>query len=165
MPGYRCALDGMTHTFADLKTLMAKASPLKSGDQLAGVGAQSEEERVAARYALAELPLNEFLREPLVSYESDEVTRLIFDSHDPAAFQPVSNLSVGQFRDWLLAYETDASVLAEVAPGLTPEMVAAVSKLMRNQDLILVASKVETAATISDVKPGETLARTVASVS
>ncbi|NNF97679.1 MAG: ethanolamine ammonia-lyase subunit EutB [Halobacteria archaeon] len=143
MPGYRCALGGVTHTFADLKTLMAKASPLKSGDQLAGVGAQSEEERVAARYALAELPLAEFLGEPVVPYETDEVTRLIFNSHDPEAFQPIKDLSVGQLRDWLLAYETDASVLAEVVPGLTPEMVAAVSKLMRNQDLILVANKVE----------------------
>lgn len=143
MPTYRCALGGVSYTFADLKTLMAKASPPKSGDQLAGVGAQTEEERVAARYALAELPLAEFLREPLVPYETDEVTRLIFDRHDPEAFQPVKDLSAGQFRDWLLAYETDATVLTEVAPGLTPEMVAAVSKLMRNQDLILVAAKVE----------------------
>jgi ethanolamine ammonia-lyase large subunit len=143
MPAYRCALGGVTYAFADLKTLMAKASPLKSGDQLAGVGAQTEEERVAARYALAELPLTAFLREPVVPYETDEVTRLIFDSHDPEAFKLVKDLNVGQFRDWLLAYETDATVLREVAPGLTPEMVAAVCKLMRNQDLILVAAKVE----------------------
>jgi ethanolamine ammonia-lyase large subunit len=143
MSGYRCSLGGVTHSFPDLRTLMARASPAKSGDQLAGIAAQTEQERVAARLALAELPLSEFLREPLVPYETDEVTRLILDGHDSDAFRSVQDLSVGQFRDWLLAYETDAVVLAAVAPGLTPEMVAAVSKLMRNQDLILVAAKVE----------------------
>ena len=125
MSGYRCSLGGVTHSFPDLRTLMARASPAKSGDQLAGIAAQTEQERVAARLALAELPLSEFLREPLVPYETDEVTRLILDGHDSDAFRSVQDLSVGQFRDWLLAYETDAVVLAAVAPGLTPEMVAA----------------------------------------
>ena len=120
---------------------MAKASPRRSGDELAGVAAVDAEERAAAQWALSEVPLADFLREPVVPYETDEVTRLIFDGHDAVAFQPVAGLSVGQFRDWLLAYETDAGVLAKIAPSLTPEMVAAVSKLMSNQDLVLVASK------------------------
>ncbi len=134
-------LRGKTWAFPDLRTLLAKASPRRSGDELAGVAALDSEERAAAQWALSEVPLADFLREPVVPYETDEVTRLIFDGHDSVAFQPVAGLSVGQFRDWLLAYETDALVLAKIAPGLTPEMVAAVSKLMSNQDLVLVASK------------------------
>lgn len=136
-------LAGKTHHFADLRTLMAKATPLRSGDALAGVAAESAEERVAAQYLLADLPLSRFLDDLLVPYEDDEVTRLIADRHDPTAFEPVAAMSVGQFRDWLLAYETDAAALTALAPGLTPEMVAAVSKIMANQDLILVASKCE----------------------
>ena len=136
-------LAGKTHHFADLRTLMAKATPLRSGDVLAGLAADSAEERVAAQYLLAELPLIRFLEAPLIPYEDDEVTRLIVDRHDANALKPVAHLSVGQFRDWLLAYETDAAVLRALAPGLTPEMVAAVSKIMANQDLILVASKCE----------------------
>ncbi len=120
---------------------MAKASPARSGDSLAGVAAASAEERAAAQIALADVPLAHFLEELLIPYEEDEVTRLIVDSHDAQAFAPVSGMTVGAFREWLLAYETDAAALAAVAPGLTPEMVAAVSKIMRNQDLILVASK------------------------
>jgi ethanolamine ammonia-lyase large subunit len=129
------------HSFGSLRELMAKASPLRSGDVLAGLAAGSAEERSAAQLCLAEVPLARFLEEPLIAYEADEVTRLIVDTHDRAAFAPVAELTVGGFRDWLLRYETDDSALAALAPGLTPEMVAAVSKLMGNQDLILVAKK------------------------
>ncbi|WP_407539277.1 ethanolamine ammonia-lyase subunit EutB [Deinococcus radiomollis] len=131
------------HAFADLKDVLAKASPRRSGDELAGLAARSAGEREAARLCLSELPLAPFLREPLIPYEHDEVTRLIVDTHDAHAFAPVSGLSVGQFRDWLLSDEATPAVLAALAPGLTPEMVAAVCKLMRNQDLVLVARKCE----------------------
>jgi ethanolamine ammonia-lyase large subunit len=138
----RSATVGRTrHAFADLKEVMARASPPRSGDDLAGISARSAEERVAARLVLAEVPLARFLEELLVPYEEDEVTRLVLDGHDAAAFAPVRDLTVGQLREWLLAYETDAPRLAALAPGLTPEMVAAVSKLMRNQDLVLAARK------------------------
>jgi ethanolamine ammonia-lyase large subunit len=120
---------------------MAKATPLRSGDQLAGVAAGTAEERVAAQLRLADVPLKQFLAEPLVPYEEDEVTRLIMDRHDPAAFAPVADLTVGEFREWLLRYETTTEVLTALVWGLIPEMVAAVSKIMSNQDLILVASK------------------------
>ena len=136
-------LKGRTHVFADLGTLLAKASPHRSGDVLAGVAASSQEERVAAMFALSEVPLADFLAEPVVPYETDEVTRLIVDTHDPRAFAAVSGLTVGALRDWLLAYETQQPALSAVAAGLTPEMVAAASKLMRNQDLVLAASKCE----------------------
>ncbi len=129
------------HFFADLKTLLAKASPARSGDCLAGLAAASEEERMAARMALAELPLAHFLSEALVPYEEDEVTRLIVDRHDGQAFREIAALTVGDFRNWLLLHETDTAVLARVARGITPEMAAAVSKLMRNQDLVAVARK------------------------
>lgn len=125
----------------DLRTLLAKASPLRSGDLLAGIAAASAEERVAAQMALAEVPLRRFLDEAVVPYEADEVTRLILDTHDAAAFAPVAHLTVGDFRDWLLRHETTAEVLAALAPGVTPEMAAAVSKLMRVQDLVAVARK------------------------
>jgi ethanolamine ammonia-lyase large subunit len=134
-------LAGTRHVFADLKDLLAKATPPRSGDRLAGLAAASREESVAARYALADVPLKRFLNEAVVPYEADEVTRLILDRHDPAAFAPVAALTVGAFRDWLLSDAATTPVLAALAPGLTPEMVAAVSKLMRNQDLILVARK------------------------
>jgi ethanolamine ammonia-lyase large subunit len=138
----RSATVGRTrHAFAGLKEVMARASPPRSGDDLAGISARSAGERVAARLVLAEVPLARFLEELLVPYEEDEVTRLVLDGHDAAAFAPVRDLTVGQFREWLLAYETDAPRLAALAPGLTPEMVAAVSKLMRNQDLVLAARK------------------------
>jgi len=132
----------ITHHFASLRELMAKATPFRSGDALAGLTATSAEERVAAQYALADVPLRTFLVEHLVPYETDEVTRLILDSHDPAAFAPVSSLTVGEFRDWLLSDNATAARLSTLSPGLTPEMVAAVSKLMRIQDLILVAAKI-----------------------
>ncbi|WP_020178745.1 ethanolamine ammonia-lyase subunit EutB [Methylopila sp. M107] len=138
---YGATLGGESFTFDDLKTLLAVASPRRSGDELAGLAAETDAQRVAARFALADLPLKTFLTETLVPYEDDEVTRLIIDSHDPVAFAAISHLTVGGFRDWLLARDTDATALENACAGLTPEMVAAVSKLMRNQDLISVARK------------------------
>ncbi|PZR32831.1 ethanolamine ammonia-lyase subunit EutB [Caulobacter segnis] len=138
---YVSDLIGTRHVFRDLKHLLAAATPARSGDQLARVAAQSAEQRVAARYALADLPLKALLEDLVVPYEDDEITRLIIDSHDPVAFAPVAHLTVGEFREWLLSNQTDAAALTAVAPGLTPEMAAAVSKLMRNQDLIAVAQK------------------------
>ncbi|WP_026440735.1 ethanolamine ammonia-lyase subunit EutB [Acidocella facilis] len=135
------AFRGESFRFPDLKTVLAKASAKRSGDELAGLAAASDAERVAARAVLADLPLKMFLEEPLIPYETDEVTRLIFDKHDAVAFKPVAHMTVGQFRDWLLSYEADAAALAALAPGLMPEMAAAASKLMRNQDLIAVARK------------------------
>ncbi|NYZ17139.1 ethanolamine ammonia-lyase subunit EutB [Azospirillum sp. RWY-5-1] len=134
------SLAGTTHRFPDLRTLLARASPARSGDALAGLIAESAAERVAAQMALADLPLRHFLNEAVVPYETDEVTRLIVDSHDDAAFAPVAHLTVGEFRDWLLGV-ADTAALTALAPGLTPEMVAGVSKLMRLQDLIAVAAK------------------------
>jgi ethanolamine ammonia-lyase large subunit len=131
----------MSKTQRTLKELLAKASPLRSGDVLAGVAAATEEERVLAQMELAEVPLSRFLEEFVIPYEEDEVTRLIVDSHDREAFAPIRSLTVGEFRDWLLTDEVDGAVLSRLAPGVTPEMAAAVSKLMRLQDLVLVASK------------------------
>lgn len=131
------------YVFADLKTLLAKATPARSGDVLAGIAASSNEERVAAQYALADVPLSYFLNDLVIPYEDDEVTRLIIDSHNTQAFAPVSHLSVGEFRDYLLSDAATTESLQQLAPGLTPEMVAAVSKIMRVQDLILVAKKCE----------------------
>lgn len=138
---YQTTIGSLVYRFADLKTLLAKASPARSGDYLAGLAAATYEERMAAKLALAEVPLGRFLDEALIPYEQDEVTRLIIDRHDTAAFAPISHLTVGDLRDWLLLEKTDSARLAAVAAGLTPEMVAAASKLMRNQDLILVARK------------------------
>ena len=138
---FKTTLSQRTYHFADLKSLMAKATPARSGDYLAGIGAESAEERMAAKMALADLPLTTFLEHPLIPYESDEVTRLILDTHDKAAFAPIAHLTVGDFRNWLLSEQADSATLAAVAPGITPEMAAAVSKLMRNQDLILAARK------------------------
>jgi ethanolamine ammonia-lyase large subunit len=140
---YRHAIGATTYTFDDLRDLLAKATPPRSGDRLAGVAADSAEQMIAARMALADVPLKQFLHEAVVPYEDDEVTRLIIDSHDAAAFGIVSSLTVGGFRDWLLSDAAATSVLGGLAPGVTPEMAAAVSKLMRNQDLILVAKKCE----------------------
>ena len=138
---YARAVAGTTYAFDRLGDVMAKASPLRSGDVLAGVAATSAQQNVAAKMVLADTPLKTFLSEALVPYETDEVTRLILDSHDAAAFAPIASLTVGAFRDWLLSEAATPAVLARLAPGLTPEMVAAVSKIMRNQDLILAASK------------------------
>lgn len=134
-------LAGTTYRFADLRTLLARASPLRSGDVMAGLAAGSAAERIAAQLALADLPLRHFLDELVIPYEADEVSRLIVDSHDAAAFAGVAALTVGDFRDWLLSEHADSAALAALATGLTPEMVAAVSKIMRLQDLIAVAAK------------------------
>jgi ethanolamine ammonia-lyase large subunit len=139
---YSATAAGTRYHFDHLKTLLAKATPARSGDELAGIAASSATERVAAQLALADLPLQRFLEEPLIPYESDEVTRLIFDEHDAAAFAPVRTLTVGEFRDWLLGEQATPETLAALAPGLTPEMAAAVSKLMGIQDLITVASRI-----------------------
>ncbi|SFK39478.1 ethanolamine ammonia-lyase subunit EutB [Methylocapsa palsarum] len=139
---YACALGASNYVFPDLRTLLARASPDRAGDRLAGLAARSGEERVAARIALADVELVRFLGETLVPYETDEVTRLILDSHDRAAFAPVASMTVGDFRDFLLSDEASGRFLAALAPGITPEMAAAVSKLMRNQDLIAAARKI-----------------------
>ena len=138
---YQHSVGTHSYQFRDLKDLMAKATPARSGDYLAGVAADTYAERMAARMCLAEVPLKIFLQELLIPYESDEVTRLIIDSHNAEAFKPISHLTVGDFRNWLLLDTTDTACLTAAAPGITPEMAAAVSKLMRNQDLILVAKK------------------------
>src|SRR5277367_4140924 len=139
---FRHAIRGTTYQFSSLRDLLAKASPLRSGDQLAGIAAATQEERVAARFALADLPLAAFLSEAVVPYESDEVTRLIFDSHDRHAFAAIASFTVGQFRDSLLSDEATTESLAMLAPGITPEMAAAVSKLMQAQALISLAQKI-----------------------
>jgi ethanolamine ammonia-lyase large subunit len=138
---YGHSIGARSYRFADLRTLLARASPLRSGDQLAGVAAADLQERVAAQMALAELPLSTFLSEAVVPYEVDDVTRLIVDRHDAAAFAPVRHLTVGDFRNWLLGDAADTATLTALAPGLTPEMVAAVSKICRLQDLVLIARK------------------------
>lgn len=140
---YQHTVRQRTYHFADLKTLLAKATPFRSGDALAGLTADSAEERVAAQMALADLSLTTFLNEAVIPYETDEVTRLILDTHDAPAFAPIQHLTVGDFRNYLLADQTTTQMLTTLAPGLTPELVAAVTKLMRVQDLITVAAKCE----------------------
>jgi ethanolamine ammonia-lyase large subunit len=138
---YRTAIGRNRYVFPDLVTLLAKATPQRSGDALAGIAATTGEERVAAQYALAELPLRTFLEDHVVPYESDEVTRLIVDTHDAAAFAPIAHLTVGGLRDWLLSDAPGAEILAALAPGVTPEMAAAVCKISRLQDLMVMAAK------------------------
>jgi ethanolamine ammonia-lyase large subunit len=138
---YHATIGNRRYAFGDVKTLLAKASPTRSGDQLAGVAAETGEEQVAAQYALADLPLATFLHEPVVPYETDEVTRLIIDTHDREAFAPIAHLTVGGFRDWLLSDEATPAALSPLGPGVTPEMAAAVSKISRLQDLIVMAAK------------------------
>ncbi len=138
---YRHAVGRTTWAFANLRDLMAKATPLRSGDMLAGIAAGSAEEGLAARHCLADLPLATLLAQPLIPYEEDDVTRLIVDRHDETAFAPIAHLTVGGFRDWLLSDLATTDLMARIAPGVTPEMAAAVSKVMRNQDLILAARK------------------------
>jgi ethanolamine ammonia-lyase large subunit len=140
---YKTTIAGTVFNFADLRDLMAKATPERSGDQLAGIAADGPVQRLAAQMALADLPLNTFLAEELIPAEDDEVSRLIHERHDAAAFAPVASLTVGEFREWLLAPETGQHELEALAPGLMPEMVAGVSKIMRLQDLISVAAKRE----------------------
>ena len=138
---YRYTIDSLSYQFEDLKAVLAKATPARSGDYLAGVASDTYAERMAARMCLAEIPLKTFVEDLIIPYEADEVTRLIIDTHNQQAFAEISHLTVGDFRDWLLTDEADTDTLTRVAPGVTPEMAAAVSKLMRNQDLILVAKK------------------------
>ncbi|HZC17794.1 MAG TPA: ethanolamine ammonia-lyase subunit EutB [Caulobacteraceae bacterium] len=138
---YTASLNRTRYVFDDLKAVMAAATPERSGDRLAGVAARSAAERVAARHVLADLPLTVFLNELVVPYEADEVSRLIVDTHDAAAFAPIAHLTVGAFRDWLLGEAADTAALTAVSPGVTPEMAAAVSKLMRNQDLVAASRK------------------------
>jgi ethanolamine ammonia-lyase large subunit len=140
---FRHAVGHTTYVFADLKDLLAKATPPRSGDRLAGIAAATAEENVAAKMALADVPLERILAEPLVPYEDDEVTRLILDSHDSKAFRPIAAMTVGQLRDFLLSDRATTATLAKLAPGITPEIAAAVSKIMRNQDLILAARKAQ----------------------
>src|SRR5215813_7552631 len=140
---YRHTIDQTAYAFDGLRELLAKASPPRSGDRLAAIAAGSAEEMVAARMALANVPLTQFLQEAVIPYEEDEVTRLILDSHDTDAFASIASLTVGSFRDFLLSDAATPEVLARLARGITPEMAAAVSKLMRNQDLILAAKKCE----------------------
>jgi len=139
---YRTAIDQQLFVFDDLKQVLAFASPARSGDYLAGIGAATAQERMAARHVLAEVPLKQFLTEALIPYEDDNITRLVIDGHDAKAFAPVAHMTVGDFRNWLLSEQAASEALAALAAGLTPEMVAAVSKIMRNQDLIAVARKV-----------------------
>jgi ethanolamine ammonia-lyase large subunit len=138
---YAASIGGTRHTFPDLKCLLAKASPLRSGDQLAGIAADTAEARVGAQMALADVPLTAFLADVIVPYEDDEVTRLVIDTHDAQAFAPIAHLTVGGLRDWLLSDAPTPEGLAALAPGLTPEMVAAVAKISRLQDLIVMAGK------------------------
>ncbi|MBA4197989.1 MAG: ethanolamine ammonia lyase large subunit [Chitinophaga sp.] len=140
---YRCTIQNFTYVFNSLKSLLAKASPYRSGDALAGICAVDYKERVAAQMALADVPLQTFLNEAVIPYEEDEVTRLIIDEHNAAAFEHINSFTVGELRDWLLSDNANMQTLTLIADALTPEMVAAVSKLMRNQDLILVAQKCE----------------------
>ena len=141
MPSYTSDFHGERHRFADLRAVLACASHRRSGDELAGLAATSDAQRVAARSVLADLPLRTFLDEPLIPYETDEVTRLILDTHDQTGFAAIAHLTVGGFRDWLLSYAATPTALASLAAAITPEMAAAVTKLMRNQDLISVASR------------------------
>ena len=140
---YRRTIDATSYVFADLRELMAKASPPRSGDRLAGIAAGSAAEMIAARMALADVPLTQFLQETVIPYEDDEITRLIIDGHDARVFAPIASQTVGGFRDFLLSDVATCDVLKQLAPGITAEMAAAVSKLMRNQDLILAAKKCE----------------------
>ena len=140
---YQHTIGQKVYRFSDLKDLLAKASPLRSGDVLAGIAAETYEERVAAQMTLADVPLKNFLNEVVVPYDEDEITRLIIDSHDTGSFEMISHLTIGELRDWLLLDEVDTMMLSSLKWAITPEMAAAVSKLMRNQDLIAVARKAE----------------------
>src|SRR5258708_31262713 len=140
---YRHTIDATSYVFADLRDLLAKATPPRSGDRLAGIAADSAEQMVAARMALSDVPLGQFLEEAVIPFEDDEVTRLIIDGHDVQAFAPIASLTVAAFPDFLLSDLATSRALRQLSRGITPEMAAAVSKLMRNQDLILVARKCE----------------------
>jgi len=141
---WSASLAGEHFRFPSLAALLAAASPARSGDALAGLAATTATQRIAARMALADTPLRDFLSHAVIPYETDDVTRLIIDTHNPAAMAPFAHQTLGQFREWLLSHETDTAALHAAAPGITPEMAAAVSKLMRNQELATVAAKCRT---------------------
>ena len=147
---YRHTIDATSYVFENLRDVLAKATPPRSGDRLAGIAAESAEQMIAARIALADIPLKQFLLEPVIPYEDDEITRLIIDTHDASAFAAICSLTVGSFRDWLLSDAASGEVLKKLSRGVTAEMAAAVSKLMRNQDLILVAKKCEVTSAFRD---------------
>jgi ethanolamine ammonia-lyase large subunit len=147
---YRHTIDATSYVFENLRDLLAKATPPRSGDRLAGIAADSAEQMIAARMALADIPLKQFLHETVIAYEDDEITRLIIDTHDAAAFAAISSLTVGSFRDWLLSDAASDEVLKKLSRGITAEMAAAASKLMRNQDLILVAKKCQVTSAFRD---------------
>jgi ethanolamine ammonia-lyase large subunit len=138
---YSTSIGQTLYRFDSLKELLAKATPERSGDQLAGVAANGPVERLAAQMVLADVPLRTFIQQDILGVDGDEITDLIFARHDPIAFAPIAHLTVGEFREWLLAPTATSDVLAKLRTGLTPEMVAAVSKIMRIQDLIAVAAK------------------------
>jgi len=139
---YKQTIQHHTYHFKDLKTLMAKASPYRSGDALAGICAESYQERVAAQLCLADLPLKTFLSETVIPYEADEITRLIIDNHNNETFKLISSFTVGMFRDFLMSESANQATLHLLENAITPEMAAAVSKIMRNQDLVLAAQKI-----------------------
>jgi ethanolamine ammonia-lyase large subunit len=147
---YRHTIDATSYVFENLRDLLAKAAPPRSGDRLAGIAADSAEQMIAARMALADIPLKQFLHETVIAYEDDEITRLIIDTHDAAAFAAISSLTVGSFRDWLLSDAASGEVLKKLSRGITAEMAAAASKLMRNQDLILIAKKCQVTSAFRD---------------
>jgi ethanolamine ammonia-lyase large subunit len=147
---YRHTIDATNYVFEDLRDLLAKSTPPRSGDRLAGIAADSAEQMIAARMALSDVPLDQFLEEPVIPFEDDEVTRLIIDGHDAQAFAPIASLTVGSFRDFLLSDAATGEALRQLSRGITPEMAAAASKLMRNQDLILVARKCEVITAFRD---------------
>ncbi len=147
---YRHTIAATTYVFESLRDLLAKATPPRSGDRLAGIAAESSEQMIAARMALADIPLKQFLNEAVIPYEDDEVTRLILDGHDKTSFAPVAAMTVGEFRDYLLSDAATTQGLKKLSHGITPEMAAAVSKLMRNQDLILAAKKCRSTTAFRD---------------
>src|ERR1700694_4691279 len=147
---YRHTIDATSYVFENLRDLLAKPTPPRSGDRLTGIAADSAEQMIAARMALADIPLKQFLHETVIAYEDDEITRLIIDTHDAAAFAAISSLTVGSFRDWLLSDAASGEVLKKLSRGITAEMAAAASKLMRTQDLILIAKKCQVTSAFRD---------------
>ena len=146
----RATIRGTTYRFESVKEVLAKANPPKSGDDLAGISAESAVERVAARAVLSELTLAELRAHPVVPYEGDELTRLVEDTLDERAHAAVAHLSVGQLREWLLEPKTTGAVIRSISAGLTPEMAAAACKLMSNLDLMVAGSKCEVVVRAND---------------
>jgi len=138
----RTKLHGQTYEFPDIRILMGKANEAKSGDRLAGVAAETAAERVAARFVLAEMPLRVLREHPAIPYEQDEVTRVIQDAVPETVYQEIKGWTVGQLREWLLADTTTGAMIHRISTGLTAEMIAAVTKLMSNLDLIYGAKKI-----------------------